>query len=90
MRSTVARQISTITYTATMDVMNEPRVAISVPRQIHEDIVLLQGQEIIRFRELLQTSEVSAFAILSRYVATLNLSMTNSPVSSLSDTITKN
>ena len=90
MRSTVARQISTFTYTATMDVMNEPRIAISVPRQIHEDIVLLLGQEIIRIRELLQTSEVGAFAILSRYVATLNLSMTNSPVSSLSDTITKN
>ena len=37
----------------------DPRVTISVPRQIHEDIVLLQGQEIIRIRELLQTSEVS-------------------------------
>lgn len=37
--------------------MEEPRISISVPRQIHEDIVLLQGQEIIRIRELLQNSE---------------------------------
>jgi len=37
--------------------MEEPRIPISVPRQIHEDIVLLQGQEIIRIRDLLQTSE---------------------------------
>ncbi|GJE99427.1 hypothetical protein PsYK624_156890 [Phanerochaete sordida] len=35
----------------------EPRISISVPRQIHEDIVLLQGQEIIRIRDLLQSSE---------------------------------
>lgn len=37
--------------------MTEP-VALTLPRPIHDDIVILQGQEIIRIRELLLTSEV--------------------------------
>ena len=38
----------------------EEAVRVDLPRPIHEDIVLLQGREIIRIRELLETSEVSA------------------------------
>lgn len=33
-------------------------VALDIPRQIHDDIVILQGQEIIRIRGLLETTEV--------------------------------
>ncbi|KIP10565.1 hypothetical protein PHLGIDRAFT_125441 [Phlebiopsis gigantea 11061_1 CR5-6] len=32
-------------------------VALDIPRQIHDDIVILQGQEIIRIRGLLETTE---------------------------------
>jgi nucleolar pre-ribosomal-associated protein 1 len=40
----------------------EEAIAVNLPRQIHDDIVVLQGQEIIRIRELLQTSEVGAIS----------------------------
>lgn len=33
-------------------------VTVTLPPQIHDDIVVLQGQEIIRLRDLVQTSEV--------------------------------